>query len=302
MMNKTTITSKFCIILFLIDESSGDVTVVFDAAIAEEWPPAAHVLAVLEVDVDDEALFLVVARTIVELALRTSHKTAAPELDALGLTAWVWFEAHTVNCHHWQTVSHSVASHHGGPRLTLALLLLLCIVGGVADGGRVDEDVGSLECHQAGCLWVPLVPADQYAELAHGCLYRMETEVARGEVEFFVIGWVVGDVHLAILAGDGAVLLQDYSRVVVETRGTALEERGDDDHAEVFRQLAVEVGRWTRDGFGEVEVLHVLYLTEVEGVVEFLQYDELCATMGEVDNALGDASLVVGDVRRNMEL
>ena len=65
--------------------AAGQVAVVFDAAVAEEGPPAAHVLAVVKVEVYDDGFFLVVTRTVVELSLWTSHKTASPELYALGL-------------------------------------------------------------------------------------------------------------------------------------------------------------------------------------------------------------------------
>lgn len=46
-----------------------------------------RILAVLQVDIYHQALFFLIAGTVVELALRTGYETAAPELDALGLTA-----------------------------------------------------------------------------------------------------------------------------------------------------------------------------------------------------------------------
>ena len=87
---------------------------------------------------------------------------------------------------------------------------------------------------------------------------------------------------------------------MIEARRTALEERCNDYHAQILRQLAVEFGRWTRDGFSKVEVLHILYLAEVERVVELLQNDEFSATLSQVDDALGEARLVIGDIRRDV--
>ena len=106
--------------------------------------------------------------------------------------------------------------------------------------------------------------------------------------------------HLAVLACDGAILLDDHCRVVIETWGTALKEGSDDDDTEVFGEFAIEISGWTRDRFCKIEVLHIFYLTEVEGVVEFLQNDEFCATMSKVDDAFSEASLVVGNVCRDM--
>lgn len=87
---------------------------------------------------------------------------------------------------------------------------------------------------------------------------------------------------------------------MIQPRSTALEERSNNHYAQILGQLAVEFGRRTRDGFSEVEVLHILYLAEVERVMKFLQYDEFCATLSQVDDALGKAGLVIGDVRRDV--
>ncbi len=106
--------------------------------------------------------------------------------------------------------------------------------------------------------------------------------------------------HLAVLSGYASVLLYHHSRIVIQSRSTALEERSNDHHAQILGQLAVEFGRWTGDRFGEVEVLYIFYLAEVERVVKFLQYNEFCATLRQVDDALSESGLVIGDVRRNV--
>ena len=160
--------------------------------------------------------------------------------------------------------------HHRGPCFTLALLFILRIILGVADGCRIDEDFCSLEGHQSRCFWIPLVPADEHAELAHGSLNRLETEVARSEVELLIVGWVIRNVHLAVFAGDGSILLNHYCRIVVKSWCTSLEKRGDDDYAEVFGQFAVEIGGGTRNRFCQVEIIHIFYLTEIKRIVQFL--------------------------------
>ena len=117
-----------------------------------------------------------------------------------------------------------MTAHDRLPGLTLALLFLGGVVVGIADGSGVDEHIGPLKCHQTGCLGVPLVPADHHAQTAHAGVDRMETEVAGGEVEFLVVGGVVGDVHLAVDARYRTVALKDDGGIVVESWRTTLEE------------------------------------------------------------------------------
>ena len=214
----------------------------------------------------------------------------------LGGRRWGWFPSYAVDGYDGEAVGDGVAAHDGLPGAPLALLLVGSVLGGIADGSGVDEQVGTLKSHEAGCLGVPLVPADEHAQPAYARLYGVEAEVAGGEVELLVVARVVGYVHLAVAAGYGAVALDDHGGVVVESGGAALEERGDDDHLITLGQFAVDIGRRAGNGLGEVEVVDVLHLTEVERVVQLLQYDELCATTGEVGDAVGQALDVVFDV------
>ena len=52
----------------------------------------------------------------------------------------------------------------------------------------------------------------------------MESQVAGGEIEFLIIGRIVGDVHLAVLAGNGAVGVEHDCSVVIKTGGTLFEQ------------------------------------------------------------------------------
>ena len=108
--------------------------------------------------------------------------------------------------------------------------------------------------------------------------------------------------HLAVFSGYASILLHHYRRIVVEPRSAALEEGGDDDDAEILGKLAVEIGRRARNRLCQVEEVNILYLTEIEGVMKLLKHDELCAAMGEVDDAFCQALLVVGDICRIMKL
>ena len=81
----------------------------------------------------------------------------------------------------------------------------------------------------------------------------MEAQVAGREIKLLVIGWVIGDVHLTVFAGNGAVAFYHHRRVVTQSRGTLLEERGDDDHAKLARLLPEKLGGWPGNGLGKVE-------------------------------------------------
>lgn len=70
----------------------------------------------------------------------------------------------------------------------------------------------------------------------------METEIAGSEIEFFVIGRVIGDVHLAVFSRDGAVGLKHHCRVVIDPGGTAFEERRDKHHVMLLGQRSEELG------------------------------------------------------------
>jgi hypothetical protein len=63
---------------------------------------------------------------------------------------------------------------------------------------------------------------------------RLEPEIARREVELFVVGGIVRDVHLPVDAGHGAVGLEDCDGVMIEPGRPALEQRRDDHDAELL--------------------------------------------------------------------
>ena len=115
--------------------------------------------------------------------------------------------------------------------------------------------------------------------------FLMETEVARGEVEFLIIGRVVGNVHLAILASNGAVAFDDNGCVVVESCGTSFEEGGDEDNAQLLCQFSVSFGGRAWNAFGKVEAIRILRLAEIERIVKLLQHDQFCSLSGSFSDA-----------------
>ena len=182
------------------------------------------------------------------------------------------------------------------PRAALTLLFGGDVATLITDGGGVDEEFCTTECHEASTLGIPLIPADLYAETADAGVDGFETEVAGGEVEFLVVGGVVGNVHLAVFARDGTVALKDYGGVVVEARCAALEERGDEHNGVAACEIAEKCGRGPRDGFREIEKFGVFCLTEIRRVVQFLQHHEFGTALGGGGNVSCEAIAVLGGI------
>ena len=100
------------------------------------------------------------------------------------------------------SVGDGVGALHGLPGGVLGFAELGFFGGVPADGGGVEEGFGAHEGGDAGGFGVPLIPADEGADGAVAGLAGAEAEVAGGEVELLVVEGVVGDVHLAVEAGE----------------------------------------------------------------------------------------------------
>ena len=81
----------------LVDEAVREGGKFVDAAVAEERPPAAYIFAALHVDVDKVDAFALGVGTEKQFALRTGYEGAAPEENAVGLSAGVGFVTHAVD-------------------------------------------------------------------------------------------------------------------------------------------------------------------------------------------------------------
>lgn len=285
-----------------VDEAAREGGKFVDTAVAEERPPAAYVFAALQVDVDQVDAFTLGVGAEEEFALRTGHKGATPKLDAVGLAAGIGFVPDAVDGDDGQTVGDGVTALHCRPRFALTLLFGGDVATLITDGGGVDEEFCAAERHEASALGIPLIPADLYAETADAGVDGLETEVAGGEVEFLIVGGIVGDVHLAIFAGDGAVALKDHGGVVVEPRCAALKEGGDEHYGVAACEFAEKLGRRAGNRFGEVEKIGVFRLTEIGGVVQFLQHHEFGSALGGGGDVFGESVAVLCGIRHTRHL
>ena len=136
-----------------------------------------------------------------KFALAPGGEAVAPELDPAP-SCRRGFKPDAVDAQDGHPVGDGVGPLAGDPGVKLALLLIRSVAGLPTNGGGIDQQLRAIQCHQPGGFGIPLVPADQYAQLADGGLNGAEPEIAGGEVEFLVIGRIIRDVHLAIPAGN----------------------------------------------------------------------------------------------------
>src|SRR3712207_1240276 len=151
-----------------------------------------------------------------QLSLRPGDEAAAPKLYAFGLPTGVGFKAYTVYRYDGKPIGNGMPTLYGGPSLTLSLLFFFRVAQRIAYGGGIDEHFGALQRHEAGCFGIPLIPANEHAQPAHTGVDGVESQVAGREIELLVIGWIIGNVHLAILSGNASVGFYHHGRVVIK--------------------------------------------------------------------------------------
>ena len=83
--------------------------------------------------------------------------------------------------------------------------------------------------------------------------------------------------HLAILASDRAVGVDNYRGLVVNARCAPFKKRGDDDDLSALRQLSQRIGARSGNRLGKLEVTMILALAKVFRAKQLLQADDLRA-------------------------
>src|SRR5271165_422499 len=183
----------------------------------------------------------------------------------------------------------------GSPSVELRRAVLFFFRRMPADRGWVEENVRAAEARQARGFRIPLIPADQYADAGESRVDVDEAQIAGREVEFFEIQRIVGDVHLAINAGDFAIRADHRRRVVVQSSAAPFEERRDDDDAEFASDTSDRFGAGAGDRLGESEQLGVFFAAEILRAEEFLKTDDLgAASLGFTDPPDGFFEILVG--------
>ena len=149
-----------------------------------------------------------------------------------------------------------------------------------SDGRRIEQDLRTRHRGQTGRLGEPLIPAYEHADRTARSRMRDEVEIAGGEVVFFVVARIVGDMHLAIATNDFAGLVDDGGGVVVNAGRAALEDRSDDDYFARLRDRAERFSGRAGNRLCEIEKLWILDLTRIMPAEQLLRADDVGATLG----------------------
>src|SRR5918992_5466008 len=187
------------------------------------------------------------------------------------------------------TVGDAMCALRGLPRFDLRFAVFCLFRRVPAYGCRIENDLRAEQAGDAGCLRVPLIPADQYADgrearlpdakTARWLSIVRESRVPRREVVFLVKERIVGDVHLSVYAQQLAVSIYDRCRIAIHASRLPLENRCDYDDLELARELLQRADRCSRNGFCEIEPLGLLRLAEVGSVEQLLKADDLSAAI-----------------------
>src|SRR5690349_3368449 len=183
------------------------------APVTEKRPVAADFFNAVKIDLSQDERF-VFGGLCHDDAERIANKRVAPELDP-GTLPIELLQADTVHRGDPAAVRDRMAALNRLPRIELLLAVLLLLGWVPTDGGRIEQDVCTLQGREARAFGIPLVPAHQRANRADLRVEGAKTQIAGGEVELLVIRGIVGDVHLAIDALHLPVGVDDRGRVVI---------------------------------------------------------------------------------------
>src|SRR6266446_5634991 len=234
----------------------------------------------MQVHFAEQNFFLVVGSLRKHAPEGVAEKRTSPELKALarhGIAADVTsFKADAIHYADINAVRDRVRPLDGAPSVVLRLAEFGLHRGRPSDRRWVKKNACSLQCREARAFGIPLVPADEGAELSGGGVEGLETEIAGSEIKLFVVERIVGNVHLAVDAPHHAIRIEDRGRVVIEA-GRALFKERRDQHDLILpgsggKLLRARAG----DGLREIEERRVLTLAEILRLEKFGQADDVC--------------------------
>ena len=156
-----------------------------------------------------------------------------------------------------------MAALHDLPGFPLRLVLFGPVVRMVANSGRVKQDLGAAQRGEPCALGKPLVPADEHPNPRVAGVEGAKSEVAGGKVELLVIERVIRDMHLAVLAEERPVGIDDNRGVMKNPLCSFLKYGHDQDDPMGSGELAQALGGRSGDGLGQSELLNVFALAEI---------------------------------------
>src|SRR5689334_15934227 len=126
--------------------------------------------------------------------------------------------AHSIYHADIDAVSDGMRALNGAPRVVLRSTELGLLRRVPADCRRIEEHGGPLQGGKARPFRIPLVPADQRPYSSELRIVSPEAQVARGEIELFVVQGIVRDMHFAVDTAQLAARIEDGGGVVIHAR------------------------------------------------------------------------------------
>src|SRR5262245_9681702 len=148
-----------------------------------------------------------------------------------------------------------------------------------SDGSRKKQDLSTAHGCEARPFGIPLIPTDEHPDIRKASFPSPKAQVTRGEIKFFIIQWVIRNMHLAVYAEQFSIRINNCSRIVVEPGGPLFEQGSNDHNLPVCREFLKTGGRRSRNRLGKVEELMILPLAKILGPKKFLCADDLSATV-----------------------
>src|SRR5689334_9473434 len=172
-----------------------------------------------------------------------------------------------------------------------------------ADRSRVEEDLRAHQHHRPGRLRIPLIPANADAERRTvWAAPHLETRVTGPEVEFLLVTGAVGNVALAIDAGDFPVGA-DHREAVVMVGPIQLEKARRDPDLQLLRELLHRADRRVLgSGLGGREQALILDPAEVWAFEQFWGKHDLGTLVRRLAHELADGADIRVEVVREGEL
>src|SRR5690606_30996147 len=158
-------------------EALGELGVGIDAAVPKERPADPKRLHVVQIDLRDEDRLGIGRRADNDSAVRRGEKALPPELDAAAAVRRR-LEADAIDGEHEAAVRDRVAPLYRLPRRVLPLAVLGLLLGMPTDRGRVDQELRAAQRREPCRLRIPLIPADEHAELGGAGRERPKAQVA----------------------------------------------------------------------------------------------------------------------------
>jgi hypothetical protein len=275
--------------LFFAEPAIGDDGIGVDAAIAEERPISASLFALGGITLDDKNFFLVVGGFGENLAEGIGDEGIAPKLNAGIALVRLAFKADTIDDRDIGAIGNGMGALNGFPCVELSSADLRFLVRVPADAGGIKNNLRALKSGDAGTFGIPLIPTNLNADAGEFGVEVEKAEIAGGEIKFFVVERIVGNVHLAIFAEVGAVGVEDGAGIVVNAGGAAFKNGNDESNFLFFGDLGEALGGRTGNGFGEIEEFGVFGAAKIFAGEKFVETDDLSATRGRFADLFGSA-------------